>query len=114
MNLAEKLIQWLVKYFSSLNICFFSADSSSCDISIIGYFSFSLTSEGHFIQLHNIQLYKLASMLVFWFSFLITAFTFEKKKNMWSGICLNWTKKTFNREEIESSHFISLAVVWFE
>lgn len=111
MNLAEKLIQWLVKYFSSLNICFFSAASSSCDISIIGYFSFSLTLEGHFIQLHSIQLYKFASMLVFWFSFLITAFSFQKKK---SGICLNWTKKTSNREEIESSHFISLALVWFE
>lgn len=79
MNLAEKLIQWLVKYFSSLNICFFLAASSSCDISIIGYFSFSLTLEGHSIQLHNIQLYKFASMLVFWFSFLITAFSFQKK-----------------------------------
>lgn len=56
MNLAEKLIQWLVKYFSSLNICFFLAASSSCDISIIGYFSFPLTWEGHFVQLHSIQL----------------------------------------------------------
>lgn len=113
MNLAEKLIQWLVKYFSSLNICFFSAASSSCDISIIGCFSFSLTLEGHFVQLHSIQVYKFASVLIFWFSFLITAFTFEKKK-MWSGICLQWTKNTFNGEKIESSHFISLALVWLE
>lgn len=111
MNLAQKLIRWLVKYCPSLNICFFLA--APFFLWRFNYWLFQLpllTLEGHFSIPHsNPHLpYRLLSAFVFiLLCFSITASSSEKKSCGQEYVSAE-PSTPFHAEQIASSYFIYL------